>query len=408
MDSKKLSATIAGHLCLDITPLFARKDAIDDIRQMLAPGKLVNMDGVSVSTGGVVSNTGVSMAVLGIDVLSVAKVGDDSFGKAILDVLEPHGAHRGIKIVPGKQTSYSVVLTLPGMDRIFLHDPGLNHSFCSDDLDYNRVAQTRWFHYGYPTLMRSMYQNKGVELVKMFKKVKETGVPTSLDMTPPDPSGEAGKLDWVQILTDTLPFVDIFMPSVEEALYMLDRPTFDTLNSQSQSGDLLENLNVETVRLLGQRILDLGSKAALIKCGKLGMYLRTSDARTMSSLPDELFGSAQERETGWTNRELFEETFTVSDFASATGAGDAAIAGFLASILYGKNAADSLKIACAVGAQNCTDFTAFGGIKPYSFTEKFIRDQTTQKNTLALDTQCWRYDSANRTWLGRLDKNFNI
>lgn len=49
------------------------------------------------------------------------------------------------------------------------------------------------FHFGYPTLMRSMYENDGAELIALFKKVKECGCATSLDLSAVAPDTEAGK-----------------------------------------------------------------------------------------------------------------------------------------------------------------------------------------------------------------------
>ena len=49
------------------------------------------------------------------------------------------------------------------------------------------------FHFGYPTLMRSMYENDGAELIVLFKKVKECGCATSLDLSAVAPDTEAGK-----------------------------------------------------------------------------------------------------------------------------------------------------------------------------------------------------------------------
>lgn len=49
------------------------------------------------------------------------------------------------------------------------------------------------FHFGYPTLMRSMYENDGAELIALLKKVKECGWATSLDLSAVDPDTEAGR-----------------------------------------------------------------------------------------------------------------------------------------------------------------------------------------------------------------------
>ena len=144
-----------------MTPLFPA-DKTGTPAQLLVPGKLLRMEGADVHTGGSVANTGLAMAFLGADVRLMGKVGDDDFGKMILDILRRHGGDvAGMKIDPAAVTSYSVVLALPGQDRIFLHAPGANDTFTAADVDLKVVEQADLFHFGYPPLMRRMYENEG-------------------------------------------------------------------------------------------------------------------------------------------------------------------------------------------------------------------------------------------------------
>ena len=48
-----------------------------------------------------------------------------------------------------------------------------------------------------------------------FEKAKEAGATTSLDLSLSNPESPAGKADWPAILRKTLPYVDIFVPSIE-------------------------------------------------------------------------------------------------------------------------------------------------------------------------------------------------
>lgn len=43
--------------------------------------------------------------------------------------------------------------------------------------------------------MRLMFEDDGAQLVKAFRRVKELGVTTSLDMAFPDPSSVSGRAD---------------------------------------------------------------------------------------------------------------------------------------------------------------------------------------------------------------------
>ena len=63
----KYDVIIAGHLCLDIIPLFP-DTGCRDIAGIMSSGKLVNVENAMMSTGGPVSNTGLNMKKLGLDV----------------------------------------------------------------------------------------------------------------------------------------------------------------------------------------------------------------------------------------------------------------------------------------------------------------------------------------------------
>ena len=186
---------------------------------MLSPGKLINVGKAVLSTGGSVSNTGLAMARLGADVLLNGKIGDDEIG-AIIKKLVGQNRADSLRTVAGQASSYSIVLAIPGIDRIFLHNPGTNDTFIADDIDYEALEDCRLFHFGYPTLMKKFYENDGIELIDMFQRAKCTGVITSLDMSLPDPQSHSGRVNWRGILKNVLPFVDIFLPSIEEIAFM--------------------------------------------------------------------------------------------------------------------------------------------------------------------------------------------
>ena len=78
-------AIVAGHICLDVIPSFDNEAA--GIDQLLVPGALVSVGPAVTSTGGAVSNTGIALHRLGTSVGLVGKVGDDLFGRAVLDHL---------------------------------------------------------------------------------------------------------------------------------------------------------------------------------------------------------------------------------------------------------------------------------------------------------------------------------
>ena len=83
--NKKIIA--AGHICIDITPVFPRDTSCAEIGGLLMPGRLIHMNGVDVHTGGSVANTGLALKILGADVQLLGKVGNDALGAMIRDLL---------------------------------------------------------------------------------------------------------------------------------------------------------------------------------------------------------------------------------------------------------------------------------------------------------------------------------
>ena len=222
-------------------------------------GKTAADDRADVHTGGAVANTGLAMKKLGADVRLAGKIGKDAFGELILNILKKYDAQDGMTVSEGESTSYSVILAVPGIDRIFLHNPGANDSFCADDIQDELLKDAALFHFGIRPLMRSMYQNDGQELVKLLQKVKRAGTAVSLDMAAVDPGTEPGRADWKTILEKTLPFVDFFVPSAEELCYMLDRERFYQWQEKARGGDVTQILDPEEdIRPLAEMCMDMG------------------------------------------------------------------------------------------------------------------------------------------------------
>lgn len=350
----------AGHICIDITPVFPDKKTTD-IAAVLQPGKLIQMGKAEVSTGGSVANTGLGMKVLGADVTLMGKIGQDEFGDMICGILDKYDASAGMIRSKEESTSYSVVLAVPGIDRIFLHNPGANNSFYSSDIDNNALSNADHFHFGYPTLMRSMYENDGAELTALFKKVKAAGLSTSLDLAAVDPDSDAGKADWKKILTNVMPYIDFFVPSIEELCFMLDRPRFEEWQTRAAGRDITEILDLDKdIRPLAQMCMDLNAKVVLLKCGAPGMYLCTAPKDKLEGI-----GSKAELDCAkWANYDNFEQSYKPDCILSGTGAGDTSIAAFLTCMLEGEGPADCMKLAAATGACCVSAYDALSGLKP--------------------------------------------
>jgi sugar/nucleoside kinase (ribokinase family) len=393
--SERLDAVVAGHICLDMTPSFPSAGGAR-LADWLRPGVLQHVGPLTVSTGGAVPNTGLPLGRMGSNVALMGKCGSDELGRTILGILqaEAPGSEAGMQIVEGEETSYTVVLAPPGIDRVFLHNPGANDTFCAADVDFDRVSQARLFHFGYSSLMARMYRDQGRELTEIFRRARQAGCVTSLDTSCPPVESEAAGADWHGIFSRTLPDVDLFLPSAEELLLLLDRGRYLQLVDRADGGELLELITPEILTELGRTCIDYGAAVVLIKCGHLGIYARTAGSERLGRCRDADIEA-------WADQELLVPSFQVEKVVSATGAGDCAIAGFLTGWLRDAPPAEALGLACAAGAQNVATADSISGILPWDRTRKWLASRPAQRE---IDPSWlgggWRWDREARVYRG--------
>jgi len=392
---KPREVVVAGHICLDVFPTLAG-GALS-----FRPGQLVEAGPVVFATGGPVSNTGLALHKLGIVTRLMGKVGDDLFGQAILQFIAECGAELagGMIIAPGEASSYSIILSPPDADRMFIHAPGCNATFGADDVRYDTLELARLFHFGYPPLMERMYAHNGAELAVMFRRVKAMGLTTSLDLSMPDPNSAAGRADWHAILAATLPYVDVFLPSAEEILLMLYRPLYDRFAAMPGSSRPLEHITPQIISEMGQKLLDMGAKIVALKLGERGLYLRTAGESKLAQM-----GRGQVQEIAeWSDRELWAPCFTAR-VVGTTGAGDATIAGFLAGMLWGMSPEMSLEHGCAQGACSVEAVDALSGLRTASeIAVRIAKGWTRLPLAPDIAQAGWKWNTEDEVWVGPMD-----
>jgi len=396
---------VAGHICLDVIPAIhgGHKNAPGGhqghgrIGDLLAPGKLVDIGPAQLSTGGAVSNTGLALHRLGIPVKLMGKIGEDLFGDAIRSILGEYGDDlaEGMIVAPNEHSSYTLVISPPDVDRIFLHCTGANDTFTAEDVAMESLRGAKLFHFGYPPLMRQMYERQGAELKTLLSGVKEEGLTVSLDLARPDPDSPAGQADWAAILAEALPYVDVFLPSFEEILYMLRPDKYNELSERHGTTELLAWAEGPLLGSLSQQLLDMGAAIVGIKLGEHGLYVRTTaSAERLRGLgkcaPD------AERLGNWLNKELLAPCYSVN-VVGTTGAGDCTIAGFLTGLVKGLPIEKMLLGAVGVGACNVERADAVSGIPDWETVQGRIASGWTQREA-TLPLPGWTHRQSYGIW----------
>ncbi len=388
---RRSGVIVAGHLCLDLIPTLP-----SEVRY--TPGTLASIGPMTVSSGGCVPNTGLALHRLGAPVRLLAKVADDPLGKIVRDLLARVSDDLAERLLdaPGEDTSYSVILSPPGEDRMILHHPGPNDTFTAEDLPDDlgdALPGARIFHFGYPPIMRRMYEEGGENLRRVLNRAKRSGLTTSLDTT--YPAAEASEADWVRVFEVTLPETDVFLPSLEEILLMLEP---DTRTEVARRGpEALSRVPVEIISRIGSRLVALGAAVVGIKCGARGLYLRTAPAERLNDAGPAFL----EGRRAWADRELWSSAFEV-EVAGTTGAGDAAVAGFLRGLLDDLYPEENATLACAIGASSVEAADATSGIRSWEETRQRVgRDW---KRSVTSPGEGWRQSERPGVWIGPSDE----
>ncbi len=395
LNNKDIEIVAAGHTCLDLIPAFTIDGQVDKLTDVLVPGKMINMGECVVVGGGPVTNAGVSIRRLGVKTELIGKIGNDDFGKEILNWYEEHEGHfTGIKMVDGESTSYTIAICIPGIDRFYLHHCGANDTFGYDDMNFELVQRSRLMLFGYPPWMRKLYENTGNELTKILKKTKELGTTTVLDLSLPDVDSYAGQVDWLAILKNWVPLTDIMVPSAEEIFYFLYKEKFlEKKENLGAKESVLDFMTVKEISTIGNDLLEMGAAIAMVKCGHRGLYIRTAGRDRLEKL-----GAAGCSDIGnWANRELWFPVYQEEKFVGALGSGDAAIAGFLSAFVWNHTIESCLRYANAAGSMNVTVPDGLTWNKGFDDLTKRIESGWKTKD-LDIDEDGWKQERG--FWVG--------
>lgn len=174
------------------------------------PGTDMPVESIETRAAGAAGNTALALARLGCVPRLIGCVGDDHYGRFILDELVAAGIEEGVLVLPGEPTGISIAFEAPERDRSFLTLLGSLQTFEAsmvppDALEGDYVLLCGYFCL--PSL-------RGRGTLKLLERVRAAGGRTLFDCGW-DPAG------WPQEtkreIVELLPLVDYFLPNEVEA-----------------------------------------------------------------------------------------------------------------------------------------------------------------------------------------------
>ena len=149
---------------------------------------------------------------------------------------------------------------------------------------------------------------------------------------------------------------------------MLDRDKYEEMQSRGSDDVCLYLSLSKDVIPMAERVLNLGCKGVLIKCGAAGLFLMTADSSRMEELSEKI--SVEK----WADKKIFQNSYVPDRILSGTGAGDTSIAAFIYGLCNEMSPEDTLKIAAGTGASCITEYDTLSGLLPIEALKNKIQN----------------------------------
>jgi len=290
------------------------------VDHLAPPGTSQSLQDVVLGPGGNGINTAISLARLGVAVRVAAAIGDDHFGQFIRERVRAEGIDdAGLVTLSDAKTSTSIVLVESTGERRFLHLRGVNAYYSGQNLDWEKVAGSRVFHYASAFAIPPFDETC---LESALKRARESGCLTSINVCWDVRGG------WLKTLRPALAYTDLIFPNREEGRQ---------LTGESEPTAIAGCLR------------GLGVKTVIVKLGAGGCYVESPQG-----------------------------SFTSPGFSvqpvDTTGAGDCFAAGFLAAVCRGQTLAFAARYANATGALATLGLGGADSAPTLAQLEDFLRD----------------------------------
>ena len=261
-----------------------------------------------------VAGTVVDTAKLGLKSLAVGAVGDDEKADWVLMTLQKHAIDTSaMQRIKGVPTSATILNVRPNGDRPALHVRGASDHFDVPASAYDKVVDAPIIHLGGTGLLKKL---DGPASVTLLREAKKRGRTVTFDLI-------AASAETIGIVEPLLPYIDYFMPSIEEAKDM---------SGQGNPEDC------------AKFYLDKGAQCCVFTLGGDGAYYAHKDGTRLKSPAYEI------------------------KVVDTTGCGDAFDAGFIASLHHRMDVETALRFAQASAGLVATGLGSDAGIVSFEDT----------------------------------------
>lgn len=282
-------------------------------------GNVDFIEEIRLTVAGTAGGTVVDTAKLGLKSLAVGAVGEDEKADWVLMTLQKHGVDiSGMQRLAGVPTSATILNVRPNGERPALHVRGASDHFDVPPAMYDAVFAAPIIHLGGTGLLRRL---DGPASVTLLREAKARGRTVTFDLI-------AASAETAAIVTPLLPYIDYFMPSIEEARDM---------SGQASPEDC------------ARFYLDHGATACVFTMGGEGAFYAHKDGTRLSSPAYEI------------------------EVVDTTGCGDAFDAGFITALHHRMDVETALRFAQAAAGLVATGLGSDAGIVSFEGTMETMR-----------------------------------
>ncbi len=289
------------------------------------------IDEIRLTVAGTAAGTAVDLAKLGASVSAMGAIGNDEPGNFIVDTMNRYGINTDALVRKSEvQTSCTMLPIRPNGERPALHVLGANAELSLDDINWDVIENASHLHFGGTYLLPKL---DGQPMAEVLKFAKEHNTITSVDIlaVPHD--------DMLSVIAPSLPYIDYFMPGIEEAA-------------------MIAGLDESETDAIIRFFLDKGVKHAVFTMGGQGSVIASDEMDAWIRIP----------------------AFNVP-VVDSTGCGDAYCAGFIVGLSKGWDLEQCGLFASAAAALVITGLGSDAGIVDYEATVQFM--QQAEKHPLS-------------------------